>query len=141
MNHYTAKFSKAPDAVLANALADCHVALGMSEVFSPAYITKLWAEIDAIRDIQMTRRSKLLKAFKPASEYTIGCFDRWGTKPYLAVLECTKGGRGKPTYDLTILAEGNHYRAAHGSVIVPEVFQTPADAANFLLTWYKGETA
>jgi hypothetical protein len=59
----------------------------------------------------------------------------------LAVLECTKGGRGKPTYDLTILAEGNHYRAAHGSGIVPEVFQTPADAANFLLTWYKGETA
>jgi hypothetical protein len=137
MNHHTAKFFKAPDAVLANALADCHVALGMSEVYSPAYISKLWAEIDAIRDIQMTRRSKILKGFKPASEYTIGCFDRWGTKPYLAVLECTKGGRGKPTYDLTILAEGNHYRAAHGSVIVDKAFNHPADAAQWLLTWYK----
>ena len=90
---------------------------------------------------QMARRSNLLKGFKPASSYTIGCFDRWGTKPYLAVLECTKGGRGKPTYDLTILAEGNHYRAAHGSMIVPEVFQTTADAANFLLTWYAIETS
>lgn len=78
-----------------------------------------------------------IRSFRPASDYTIECFDPWGIKPYRAVLECTKGGRGKPIYDLTILVEGTNYRAAHGSVIVDKVFNHPADAAQWLLSWYK----
>jgi hypothetical protein len=57
MNHYTAKFKRYSDAALAAALADCHETLRVgAEVHSPAYITKLWAEIDAIREIQLLRR-------------------------------------------------------------------------------------
>jgi hypothetical protein len=45
--------------MLKTALADCHVALGVGEtLFSPAYIAKLWAEIDAIRDVQLSRKPK-----------------------------------------------------------------------------------
>lgn len=59
MNHYTAKFKRYTDEMLKTALADCHVALGVGEtLFSPAYISKLWAEIDAIRDVQLSRKLK-----------------------------------------------------------------------------------
>ena len=45
--------------MLKTAIADCHVALGVGEtLFSPAYIAKLWAEIDAIRDVQLSRKPK-----------------------------------------------------------------------------------
>jgi len=59
VNHYTAKFKRYTDEMLKTALADCHIALGVGEtLFSPAYIAKLWAEIDAIRDVQLSRKTK-----------------------------------------------------------------------------------
>jgi hypothetical protein len=57
MNHYTAKFKRYSDAALIAALTDCHETLRIgAEFHSPAYIAKLWAEIDAIRDVQLSRR-------------------------------------------------------------------------------------
>ncbi len=59
MNHYTAKFKRYTDEMLKTALDDCHVALGLGEAFfSPAYVAKLWSEIDAIRDVQLSRKLK-----------------------------------------------------------------------------------
>jgi len=53
----TMKFKRYTNAMLAYALADCHATLKAGEgVHSPAYIAKLWAEIDAIRDVQLSRR-------------------------------------------------------------------------------------
>jgi hypothetical protein len=57
MNHYTAKFKRYSDAALAAALADCYETLRVGAGFhGNAYVAKLWSEIDAIRDIQLSRR-------------------------------------------------------------------------------------
>lgn len=52
------KFKKYTNAMLAFALADCHATLEAGQ-YGPdhPYGRKLWAEIDAVRDEQMARRS------------------------------------------------------------------------------------
>jgi len=51
-------FKTYDNAMLAYALADCHATLeaGQYDADHP-YGRKLWAQIDAIRDVQMSRRS------------------------------------------------------------------------------------
>jgi len=52
------KFKTYTDGMLAYALADCHAALAnLAWDVNHPYGRKLWAEIDAIRDVQMSRRS------------------------------------------------------------------------------------
>jgi len=62
MNHYTAQFERQSDATLAQALHDCYETLAIGAgVHGPAYVAKLWTQIDAIYDIQLRRRKKPLK--------------------------------------------------------------------------------
>lgn len=57
MNHYFAKFSKYSADSLKYALDDCYEALRVGAgVQGPAYVAKLWAEIDAIYAVQVARR-------------------------------------------------------------------------------------
>lgn len=74
--------------------------------------------------------------WEPASEHTEHVFDKWGNKPYKAVFEKLMGGDGLPTYDLTILHEGDCYRAAHGSIVMPERLKSANEAADTAITWY-----
>lgn len=77
------------------------------------------------------------RGFVKADDDTIEVFNKYGMKPYDAVYMQTKGGRGEPTYDLTILKhENGKYLAAHGSVIVKEEFDRASDAAAYLEEWY-----
>ena len=59
------KFQHYTEPMLAYALADCYAALeaGKYEADHP-YGRKLWAEIDAIRDVQMSRRNLHLTGSK-----------------------------------------------------------------------------
>ena len=51
------KFKTYTNAMLAYALADCYDTLAAGEYGADhPYGRKLWAEIDAIRDVQMSRR-------------------------------------------------------------------------------------
>ena len=53
------KFKTYTDEMLAYALADCHAALAnLAWDVNHPYGRKLWAEIDAIRDVQMSRRRR-----------------------------------------------------------------------------------
>lgn len=50
-------FKTYTNAMLAHALADCYAALEAGQYAADhPYGRKLWAEIDAIRDVQMSRR-------------------------------------------------------------------------------------
>jgi hypothetical protein len=52
------KFKTYTDAMLAYALADCYATLEAGQYAADhPYGRKLWLEIDAIRDVQMSRRS------------------------------------------------------------------------------------
>lgn len=51
-------FKTYDNAMLAYALADCHATLEAGQYAADhPYGRKLWAQIDAIRDVQMSRRS------------------------------------------------------------------------------------
>jgi len=51
------KFKTYTNEMLAYALADCHAALEAGQYSADhPYGRKLWLEIDAIRDVQMSRR-------------------------------------------------------------------------------------
>lgn len=63
-------------------------------------------------------------------------FDRRGIHPYWSVFETQLGGNGTPTYDLTVLQEGEKFFAAHGVVLMPERVDTAKDAAAIALQWY-----
>lgn len=53
------KFKTYTKAMLAYALADCYDTLAAGQYGADhAYGRKLWAEIDAIRDVQMSRRNR-----------------------------------------------------------------------------------
>lgn len=65
MNHYTEQFERYSDATLAYALADCWKTLSIGAgVHGNAYVAKLWAQIDAIYDIQRRRRKNPCKKAK-----------------------------------------------------------------------------
>ena len=83
------------------------------------------------------KRNPAPRGFVKADDYTIEVFNKYGMKPYDAVYMQTKGGRGEPTYDLTVLKhENGKYLAAHGSVIVKQQFDRASDAAAYLKEWY-----
>ena len=83
------------------------------------------------------KRNPAPRGFVKADDYTIEVFNKYGMKPYDAVYMQTKGGRGEPTYDLTVLKhENGKYLAAHGSVIVKQQFDRASDAAAYLEEWY-----
>ncbi|NDG20043.1 MAG: hypothetical protein EB117_17520 [Betaproteobacteria bacterium] len=83
------------------------------------------------------KRNPAPRGFVKADDYTIEVFNKYGMKPYDAVYMQTKGGRGEPIYDLTILKhENGKYLAAHGSVIVKQEFDRAGDAAAYLEEWY-----
>ena len=83
------------------------------------------------------KRNPAPRGFVKADDYTIEVFNKYGMKPYDAVYMQTKGGRGEPIYDLTILKhENGKYLAAHGSVIVKQEFDRVSDAAAYLEEWY-----
>ena len=63
------KFNRYTNLMLAYALEDCHAALKAGEgVHSPAYVAKLWAEIDEIRAVQLSRPRVLPNSFRTLSE-------------------------------------------------------------------------
>ena len=78
-----------------------------------------------------------MQNFMAASDFTNHCFNPHGLKPYRAVFECRKHELGFASYDLTILDFGDHYRAAHGSVINSTKFTDVKNAAKWLLNWYE----
>jgi len=83
------------------------------------------------------KRNPAPRGFVKADDYTVEVFNKYGMKPYDAVYMQTKGGRGEPTYDLTVLKhENGKYLAAHGSVIVKQQFDRASDAAAYLEEWY-----
>ena len=83
------------------------------------------------------KRNPAPRGFVKADDYTIEVFNKYGMKPYDAIYMQTKGGRGEPIYDLTILKhENGKYLAAHGSVIVKQEFDRAGDAAAYLEEWY-----
>ncbi|NBR62615.1 MAG: hypothetical protein EBT86_13540, partial [Actinobacteria bacterium] len=83
------------------------------------------------------KRNPAPRGFVKADDYTVEVFNKYGMKPYDAIYMQTKGGRGEPIYDLTILKhENGRYLAAHGSVIVKQEFERASDAAAFLEQWY-----
>jgi len=83
------------------------------------------------------KRNPAPRGFVKADDYTVEVFNKYGMKPYDAVYMQTKGGRGEPTYDLTVLKhENGKYLAAHGSVIVKQQFDRANDAAAYLEEWY-----
>ena len=83
------------------------------------------------------KRNPAPRGFVKADDYTVEVFNKYGMKPYDAVYMQTKGGRGEPTYDLTVLKhENGKYLAAHGSVIVKQQFDRASDAADYLEEWY-----
>jgi hypothetical protein len=56
---YSAKFKHYTRAMCDYAIADCHETLAAGkEMHSPAYIAKLWQEIDALRDRQLRLNAK-----------------------------------------------------------------------------------
>ncbi|NDD14600.1 MAG: hypothetical protein EB072_18635 [Betaproteobacteria bacterium] len=83
------------------------------------------------------KRNPAPRGFVKADDYTVEVFNKYGMKPYDAVYMQTKGGRGEPIYDLTVLKhENGKYLAAHGSVIVKQQFDRASDAADYLEEWY-----
>ena len=91
----------------------------------------------AKKTVSKAKRNPAPRGFVKADDYTIEVFNKYGMKPYDAVYMQTKGGRGEPIYDLTILKhENGKYLAAHGSVIVKQEFDRAGDAAAYLEEWY-----
>jgi len=72
-----------------------------------------------------------LSKFNP----TVGASKR-GFKGYQATHEITVGGNYGPPYDLTVLKKGEKYYAAFGAKVVSDEFNSPEDAANFMLKMY-----
>lgn len=63
-------------------------------------------------------------------------FNKNGILNYSSVFETRLGGNGTPTYDLTILKEGDQFRAAHGSVVMPGLISSAKEAAAVAMGWY-----
>lgn len=72
----------------------------------------------------------------PASDYTVYCFDRYGEKPYRAILETVARDSNGCPFDLTILKQDSFYLAAHGSIIHTEKFKTIQKAKDWLNDWF-----
>lgn len=88
-------------------------------------------------ETRMLKKNPAPRGFVKADDYTVDVFNKYGMKPYNAVYMQTKGGRGEPTYDLTILKhDSGKYLAAHGSVLVKQEFDRASDAAAYLEKWY-----
>ena len=73
----------------------------------------------------------------PEWNYCVGndSFNPWGYKPFNELFDKNIGGNGYPTCGLTVLKEGSGYRAAHGSVVMPELFVRVSQAADHAMTW------
>ena len=70
-DHYEAfkrRHTGNPDGHLAYALNDCHEALKANRGREPTdpYLVKLWAEIDAIRDVGHDRQRKKIAKHRPS---------------------------------------------------------------------------
>jgi hypothetical protein len=75
--------------------------------------------------------------FKPATDYTRECFNRYGFKPFDAVEECTMHEPGFVLYDLTVLKHhSGWFLAAHGATLCATPFQSRAAARRWLTDWY-----
>ena len=61
--------------------------------------------------------------------------NRLGLHEFDSVFEKRIGGHGFPTCDLTVLSDGQAYRAAHGSVVMPERVDSAKAAAVLAMTW------
>jgi hypothetical protein len=61
--------------------------------------------------------------------------NRSGLQDFDSVFEKRIGGHGFPTCDLTVLSDGHAYRAAHGSVVMPERVDSAKAAAVLAMTW------
>ena len=66
--------------------------------------------------------------FNTATEYTKDCFPR-----DFPILECCMG---RYRYDLTIFAAGDQYKVGHGGIIMPDLFNSIADAKAAIMDWY-----
>lgn len=63
-------------------------------------------------------------------------FNRWGNEPFSAFFERKEGGYNSPTCHLSILWDGQKFRAAHGSVKMNELVCSADEAADIALKWY-----
>ena len=66
--------------------------------------------------------------FKPATEYTRDCFP--SDNP---ILECCMG---RFKYDLTVFAIDDKFKVGHGGIIMPDLFESIADAKAAIMAWY-----
>lgn len=80
--------------------------------------------------------------FKPATDYTREVFNKYGLKPYDAVLETQVRIEGYAPVDLTILkTTDGSFRFAHGSVVTGDVFKTATTATIAAFKWYRANRA
>jgi hypothetical protein len=96
-------------------------------------------KIEAKTRLQATDEVKV-PGFKPASEYTKEIFNKYGTQPFDAILECTMREPGYASYDLTILEDKDAkcFYAAHGSVLMKDQpMDSAAKAGKLAMKWYE----
>ena len=108
----------------------------VSEQVQPAVQTAASASIDAFdlapEDLVISKPPEGWSAVRGEDP-----LNKWGLKPYASVFEKRLGGRGTPSYDLTILVEGDKFLAAHGGVVMPDRLDTVEAAIGVAMAWYQ----
>ena len=80
------------------------------------------------------------KGWVKARESSWDAFNPHGNKPVTPVFDMDIRVKGKPTYDLCILWDGENYIPCHGSVVMPDRVKTAKAAAKIAQDWYTKET-